>query len=153
MSVTVKFNDRDLENLDNLENDTTEYVEVPYGMYEVAVAGITYKESKAGNPMATIRFKVLNGEYKGNSIFYNQIVDEVWKFKVVSRLLNSFKTEVDLSSKNYVVDGVVDFDKYKEMLEAVYDDINSKGYEYALDYSENAKGWATYDIIEVFEKE
>ena len=76
MSVTVKFNDRDLENLDNLENDTTEYVEVPYGMYEVAVAGITYKERKAGNPMATIRFKVLNGEYKGNSIFYNQIVDE-----------------------------------------------------------------------------
>ena len=153
MSVTVKFNDRDLENLDNLENDTTEYVEVPYGMYEVAVAGITYKESKAGNPMATIRFKVLNGEYEGNSIFYNQIVDEVWKFKVVSRLLNSFKTEVDLSSKNYVVDGVVDFDKYKEMLEAVYDDINSKGYEYALDYSENAKGWAIYSIIEVFEKE
>ena len=103
MSITVKFSERDLESLDNLESNDTEYVEVPYGIYEVKLAGATYKLSKKDKPMAVIRFKVLTGEFEGQNIFCNQIVDTVWKFKVVARLMNSLKTDVDLSSKNYVV--------------------------------------------------
>ena len=101
--------------------------------------------------MATLRFKVIAGEFEGQSIFYNQIVDAVWKFKLVARLLNSLKTDVDLSSKNYVVDGTVDFDAYKDMLEAVYEDIKEKKFEYALNYNENEKGYPVYEIQEVFE--
>ena len=151
MSITVKFSEKDLENLDNLESDDTEYVEVPYGVYEVKLAGATYKLSKKGKPMAAIRFKVVAGEFEGQSIFCNQIVDAVWKFKVVARLMNSLKTDVDLSSKNYVVGGEVDFDAYKEMLEAVYEDIKDKKFEYALNYYENEKGYPVYEIQEVFE--
>lgn len=151
MSITVKFSEKDLENLDNLESNDVEYVEVPYGIYEVKLAGATYRESKKGTPMATLRFKVIAGEFEGQSIFYNQIVDAVWKFKLVARLLNSLKTDVDLSSKNYVVDGTVDFDAYKDMLEAVYEDIKEKKFEYALNYNENEKGYPVYEIQEVFE--
>ena len=38
MSITVKFSEKDLENLDNLESNDVEYVEVPYGIYEVKLA-------------------------------------------------------------------------------------------------------------------
>ena len=151
MSITVKFSEKDLENLDNLDSNDTEYVEVPYGIYEVKLAGATYKLSKKDKPMAVIRFKVLTGEFEGQNIFCNQIVDTVWKFKVVARLMNSLKTDVDLSSKNYVVGGEVDFDAYKEMLEAVYEDIKDKKFEYALNYYENEKGYPVYEIQEVFE--
>ena len=151
MSITVKFSERDLESLDNLESNDTEYVEVPYGIYEVKLAGATYKLSKKDKPMAVIRFKVLTGEFEGQNIFCNQIVDTVWKFKVVARLMNSLKTDVDLSSKNYVVGGEVDFDAYKKMLEAVYEDIKDKKFEYALNYYENEKGYPVYEIQEVFE--
>ena len=151
MSITVKFSEKDLENLDNLDSNDTEYVDVPYGIYEVKLAGATYKLSKKDKPMAVIRFKVLTGEFEGQNIFCNQIVDTVWKFKVVARLMNSLKTDVDLSSKNYVVGGEVDFDAYKEMLEAVYEDIKDKKFEYALNYYENEKGYPVYEIQEVFE--
>lgn len=150
MSITIKFSEKDLENLDNLESNDTEYVDVPYGIYEVAVAGITEKDNKKGVPMATVRFKVIAGEYEGQSIWYNQNVDAVWKFKAVAKLLNSLKTDVNTTSSTYVVDGEVDFEAYKEMLKAVYDDITEKGYEYALDYKENEKGYATYTITDVF---
>ena len=151
MSITVKFSEKDLENLDNLESNDTEYVEVPYGIYEVKLAGATYKLSKKDKPMAVIRFKVIAGEFEGQNIFCNQLVDTVWKFKVVARLLNSLKTDVDISSKNYVIDGAVDFDAYKDMLEAVYEDIKEKKFEYALNYHENEKGYPVYEIQEVFE--
>lgn len=151
MSIVVKFSDKDLENLDNLENTPTEYVDVPYGMYEVAVAGIKCKENKKGIPMVTVRFKVVgDSEYAGNGIFYNQNVDAVWKFKAVAKLLNSLKTDVNIASSAYVINGEVDFEAYNDMLEAVYEDITEKGYEYALDYKENEKGFATYTITDVF---
>lgn len=151
MSITINFSSKDLENLDNLESDDMEYVDVPYGTYEVEVASIKYKESKKGIPMATIRFKVVGeSEYAGNSIFYNQLVDVVWKFKKVAKLLDSLKSDVNISSANYVVDGQVDFDLYAKMLESVYDDITAKGYEYALNYEEDKKGYPTYTIVDFF---
>ena len=150
MSITVKFSEKDLENLDNLETDQMEYVDVPYGIYEVAVAGITEKDNKKGVPMVTVRFKVLAGEYEGQSIWYNQNVDTVWKFKVVAKLLNSMKTNVNIASSTYVVNGEVDFEAYNEMLKAVYDDITEQGFEYALEYKENEKGFKTYTITDVF---
>lgn len=153
MSISIKFNDKDLENLDNLESDDMEYVDVPYGMYEVAVAGIVEKDNKKGVPMVTIRFKVLAGEYAGQSIWMNQNVDVVWKFKTVAKMLNSLKTDVNISSSTYVVNGEVDFEAYNEMLKAVYEDITEKGYEYALEYKENEKGFKTYTITDVFESE
>lgn len=151
MSISIKFSEKDLENLDNLESNDMEYVDVPYGMYEVAVAKIEEKDNKKGVPMVSIRFKVLNGEYKGQNIWMNQNVDTVWKFKVVAKLLASLKTDINLGSSNFVVDGEVDFDAYNMMLDAVYEDITAKGYEYALDYTENDKGYKTYTITDVFE--
>ena len=151
MTMTVRFNEKDLENLDNLASEEKrEFVKVPYGRYEVAVAGIWCKENQYGIPRVTVRFKVVNGEFEGNSIFYNQNVDDVWKFKLVAKLLNSLKTDVNFSSSTYVFDGVVDFDAYNKMLNDVFDDIDSNGYEYALDYIENSKGYPTYTITDVF---
>ena len=151
MSITVKFSEKDLENLDNLDSNDTEYVEVPYGIYEVKLAGATYKLSKKDKPMAVIRFKVLTGEFEGQNIFCNQIVDTVWKFKVVARLMNSLKTDVDLSSENEIPVARQIVDAYKDMLEAVYEDIKEKKFEYALNYYENEKGYPVYEIQEVFE--
>lgn len=153
MSITVKFSEKDLENLDNLTSDYPERIDMKkiWGMYEVRVGKIIEKENTKGVPTVSIPFNILTGEYEGQTIWYNQPVTEPWMFKKVAKMLTSLKTDVDLSSKNFVVDGEVDFDKYNEMLAAVFDDLKSKGYEYALEYKDNGKGWGECTITEVFE--
>ena len=85
----------------------------------------------------------------------NKAVAEKWltRYPKLENFIAAGTISLKAAREILDVDRYFMYDVYKEMLEAVYDDINSKGYEYALDYSENAKGWATYNIIEVFEKE
>ena len=57
------------------------FKDVPHGTYEVEITKIDLVETgpnskEPGSPMVTIWFKVLEGEYKGSSIFMNQIVTQ-----------------------------------------------------------------------------
>ena len=153
MGMVIKFSEKDIESLDNLDSSDVERIDMRkmWGVYEVRVGKIMEKENSKGTPMVSIPFNIIAGEYEGQTIWYNQPVSEPWMFKKVAKMLTSLKTDVDLSSKNFVIDGEVDFDKYNEMLKAVYDDIKSEGYEYALEYKEGGSGWGECTITEVFE--
>ena len=48
------------------------YKEVPFGDYEVAIDKLELTASKAGDPMVSVWFKVVDGEFKGSRIFMNQ---------------------------------------------------------------------------------
>lgn len=50
------------------------FPEIPYGKYVVSVDNMELGESSKGDPMLIIRFEILAGEFKGQKIFYNGVM-------------------------------------------------------------------------------
>ena len=123
------------------ENGGGDYEEVPQGTYEVAVEKIELRESKKGDPMVSIWFKIIAGRYKNSIIFYNQVINQGFQIHLCNELLKSLDTGVN-----------VEFDSYAQYNEVLMDVAEgTKTLEYALKYGENKKGFPTYEITEVFE--
>lgn len=125
------------------ENGGGDYKEVPYGTYEVNVEKIELRESKKGDPMVTIWFNIIAGEFKNSKIFYNQVITQGFQIHLLNELLRSFDTGVN-----------VEFDTYAQYNEVLMDIAEgTQALEYALEYGENKKGYPTYKITDVFEAE
>jgi len=120
------------------------FKEVPHGDYEVKVEKLELIASKAGDPMVTAWFKVLEGEYKSSLIFMNQVVNQGFQIHIVNEFLRSLKSGIEIEFKNY--------SQYGQLLMDVHEAIDGK-YEYALDYGQNNKGFNTFEIVEVYELE
>ena len=125
------------------ENGGGNYEEVPYGTYEVNVEKIELRESKKGDPMVSIWFNIIAGNFKNSKIFYNQVINQGFQIHLFNEFLRSLDTGVN-----------VEFDSYAQYNEVLMDVAEgTKTLEYALKYGENKKGFPTYEIIEVFEAE
>ena len=125
------------------ENGGGNYEEVPYGTYEVNVEKIELRESKKGDPMVSIWFNIIAGNFKNSKIFYNQVINQGFQIHLLNEFLRSLDTGVN-----------VEFDSYAQYNEVLMDVAEgTKTLEYALKYGENKKGFPTYEIIEVFEAE
>ena len=121
-----------------------EYVDVPVGKYEVKLTKAELKASKAsGNPMVSMQFKVIAGDYKGQSIFMNQIVTQGFQLNIVNTFLRSMGTDIEIE--------FIDYKQYADMLLDVAE--ACEGLEFVLDYTENTKGYKDYKILEVFDVE
>lgn len=126
-----------------------DYPEVPVGTYEVKVEKMEAKMSKGGNPMVSIWFRILTGDFKDSFIFYNGVFHEDWmRHRVVdflSTLLddNNHKAEINLILKDSNINGVNDF------VMDIHEQVDGK-FEYLLDYG-LSKGYNTYTIKEVFD--
>ena len=135
----------------NQNTKGTDYPEVPVGTYEVKVEKMEAKMSKSNNPMVSIWFKILNGDFKGSMIFYTGVFHEDWmRHRVVeflSALLDddSHKAEINLILKDSNINEVNDF------VMDIHEQID-KHFEYLLDYG-LSKGYNTYTIKEVFDVE
>ena len=103
------------------------------------------KSSKNGDPMVSIWFKIINGEYKNSILFMNQVVTQGFQIHIVNELLRSLVGEmekpIDIDFKNYK--------QYSELLMDVFEEITGN-FEYALSYKENSKGFKTFKVEEVF---
>lgn len=141
------------------ENGGT-YKEVPVGTYEVKVEkmeltmsntdsnGNARDKSKPQNPMVSIWFKILNGEYKGSLIFYNKVVygtsNDGFMIRSNNELLKSLDSGVEVEFESY--------SQYAQLLLDIHEAIDGV-LEYALNYGENKQGYKTYEIEEVYECE
>jgi len=125
------------------ENGAT-YKEVPHGDYEVAIDKLELVKSKAGDPMVSVWFKVLNGEFKGSRIFMNQVIKEGFQVHIVNEFLRSLDTDLDIE--------FVTYKQYAQLLMDVHEAIEGN-LEYVLSYKEGKKGFSIYEIMEVFEVE
>lgn len=146
-----KFNE--MMDLDGLKADielasknTGEYVEVPFGDYEVKVVkleiGETGEKSKnPGMPMAKIWYEILTGDMKGNKIFQNQMLTGGFGIHKMNELLNDFETGLTIVFENY--------NQYNDLFEQVFAEIDGKA-EYQLSYGQNNKGFNTYTIVQRF---
>lgn len=120
------------------------YKEVPHGEYEVRIEKLELVESKAGDPMVTVWFKVLAGDYKGSMIFMNQIITKGFQIHIMNEFLRSLDSGYDVEFRSY--------SQYGQLLMDIHEAIDGK-LEYLLKYSEGKKGFSNYEIVDVYEVE
>ena len=131
-------------------SDTPVYKNVPDGEYEVSIIKMELVSTKETHkPMVSVWFKILNGDYKGQMIFMNQIIDyngehDSFKVKIVNDFLRSLDSDLNIEFQSYT--------QYTNLLMDVMEEIDGK-FEYGLKYTHNRKGFAQFEITEVFELE
>jgi len=118
--------------------------EVPHGEYEVKIEKLELVESKAGDPMVTVWFKVLAGDYKGSMIFMNQVITKGFQIHIMNEFLRSLDSGYDVEFRSY--------SQYGQLLMDIHEAIDGE-LEYLLKYSEGKKGFSNYEIVDVFEVE
>lgn len=136
---------------------TGQYKEVPHGDYEVAIHQMELKESKKGDPMVSIWFKIVSdGEFKGSMIFYNQVVTYGFQIHLVNDMLRKIVSE--MSDTRYLerieaVKNAADFsyEAYGNLIMDIFEAV-AESFEYALSYTANGKNknFNDYKIKEVF---
>lgn len=129
------------EDVKSASENKQEFKEVPHGTYEVKVDKMEIKSTQKGDPMASIWFKIVNGEYKNQRLFMNQVITQGFQVHIVNEFLRSLESDLDVEFVNYK--------QYNELLLDVLEAIDGK-LEYALEYGEN-KGFDTFKIKEVFD--
>ncbi len=126
-------------------SDTPVYKDVPDGEYEVKIDKMELVATKETHkPMVSAWFKIVSGDLKGQLIFMNQVVDEAFKIHIVNDFLRSLSTDKEIEFVNYK--------QYGNLLMDVMEDIDGR-FEYGLSYTHNRKGYAVFEIKEVFDLE
>ncbi len=148
-NIWEKF-DREID-IEGLQKDVQEaaenganFREVPHGEYEVKIEKLELVESKAGDPMVTVWFKVLAGDYKGSMIFMNQVIIKGFQIHLMNEFLRSLDSGYDIEFKSY--------SQYGQLLMDIHEAIDGQ-LEYGLKYGEGKKGFNTYEITNVYEVE
>lgn len=139
----------DMVDLKGLKSDVKEaedkgssFDEVPHGSYEVKIDKMELTESKNGDPMVTIWFKILEGKQKDRLIFMNQVIIKGFQVHLMNVFLKSFDTDADVHFETYT--------QYAKLIEYIKDYIGMNGLEFELEYGER-KGYNTFKIVQVFE--
>lgn len=118
--------------------------EVPHGEYEVKIEKLELVESRAGDPMVTVWFKVLAGDYKGSMIFMNQVITKGFQIHIMNEFLRSLDSGYDVEFRSY--------SQYGQLLMDIHEAIDGE-LEYLLKYSEGKKGFSNYEIVDVYDVE
>lgn len=137
-----EFNTAELiQDLENVESGKQERKEVPHNTYEVKITKLELTKSQSGKPMVSCWFKIIAGEYKGQLIFMNQVINSGFGLHKSNIFLKSI-TNLPITFES--------FKQYGLLLIDVMEDIEEK-YEYQLNYSKDAKGYNTFIIEKIFE--
>jgi hypothetical protein len=120
-----------------------EFKDVPKAKYEVKITKLELRASKKSDePMLACWMKIIAGQYKGQYIFYYQMLTTGFGIHAANDFLRSLESGVDIAFDN--------FKQYNDMLMDVMEAIEAEKLEYVLDYGENDKGYKTYKIDDVF---
>lgn len=140
-----KYEEDLIKAVEELENEKdAEYEEIPLGNYEVKIDRMEVKDSKKASKMLSIWFRILEGTYKGQIIFYNQVLENQYGIRFANVMLKS------LCEGNISVN-FQGFSAYEDLTDRIKNYVDNNKLEYELAYSENKKGFKEYKIIAVFE--
>lgn len=127
------------------------FKEVPPDTYEVMVEKMELIASKKGDPMVSIWFKIVAGDFKNSRIFYNQVVQNGVGIHFNNELLRS----MDLDAVHAIEDnGGKLFQTYKQYANLLMDcaeEIDAAKLSFQLEYGEGKNSFHTYSITDVFE--
>lgn len=123
------------------EAENSEYVEVPLGDYEVKVDNMELKISKSGNPMVSIWFRIVAGDYNNNLLFMNQVINQPFQIGLANKILRALDPNKEVEFESY--------SKYANLILDIFEEIDGK-FEYAIRYGEK-KGFSTFEVLDIFE--
>lgn len=123
------------------EAENSEYVEVPLGDYEVKVDNMELKISKSGNPMVSIWFRIVAGDYNNNLLFMNQVINQPFQIGLANKILRALDPNKNIEFETY--------SQYANLIMDIYEEIDGK-FEYAIRYGEK-KGFSTFEVLDIFE--
>lgn len=129
---------------DEQNSSSGSFREVPHGNYEVRIEKLELVESSKGDPMVSIWFRILSGDFANSMIFYNQVINKGFGLHKANEFLRSLDSGIEVEFKS--------FRQYGELLMDIREAIDGK-LEYNLAYTEGKKGFSNYEIEEVFETE
>lgn len=121
------------------------FEEIPFDKYYVSVAKMELSSSKKGDPMLSVRFRILEGKYKNQLIFMNNLVTNEYGIHNSNEFMRSLDSGINISWTG-------SYEAYANLIDSVFEAVE-KRLEYALDYSSNSNGYPTIKIEEVFDKE
>jgi hypothetical protein len=135
--------------LDGLKQDiqaaaerNTERVEVPDGQYECKVEKMEMKESKSGNPMISIWFRILAGDFKNSVLFMNQTIHTGFGLHTAKKMLSDMDTGLPVDFQSFA--------QFAGLIESVKEAIETQKLEYAVKYTTTKNDFKNFEITEVF---
>lgn len=135
--------------LEGLKNDiqaaserNTERVEVPDGQYECKVEKMEMKESKTGNPMISIWFRILAGDFKNSVLFMNQTIHTGFGLHTAKKTLSDMDTGLPIDFQSFA--------QFAGLIESVKEAIETQKLEYAVKYTTTKNDFKNFEITEVF---
>src|SRR5690625_2002967 len=141
------------EDVEEVEkNGGGSFTEVPDGEYEVEVNKMEMRESKACDPMLTIWFKILEGDYEGQLIFYNGVMQpqNTNAFGIQTHRNNEMLRALwDCEKDDVKFTGFAD---YADLVLDIHEEIDG-AFEYLLKKEKNKDGFDEFKILEVYELE
>ena len=136
-------------NLEGLKEDikaaadrNTERVEVPDGQYECKVEKMEMKESKTGNPMVSIWFRIVAGDFKNSVLFMNQTIHTGFGLHTAKKMLSDMDTGLGIDFQS--------FTQFAGLIESVKEAIETQKLEYAVKYTTTKNDFKNFEITEVF---
>lgn len=136
-------------NLEGLKEDikaaadrNTERVEVPDGQYECKVEKMEMKESKTGNPMISIWFRIVAGDFKNSVLFMNQTIHTGFGLHTAKKTLSDMDTGLPIDFQS--------FTQFASLIESVKEAIETQKLEYAVKYTTTKNDFKNFEITEVF---
>lgn len=148
MSIFDKWNEaidpkKYAEEVKEIEKNGGDYEDVPHGEYEVKIDKMELRESRKGDPMFSVTFKIVSGEHKNRLIFMNQVVLQPFQIHIVNEFLRSLETPASID-----FDG--NYSHWNDLIFDIMEQIDGKC-EFLLDYGENQKGYNTFKIKEIYD--
>ena len=150
-NVDIEALQADVEEVEK-NGGTGDYPEIPDGQYEVEVEVMELVESKKGDPMLKIWFKILEGDYTGQKIFYYKVMqpqnDGAFGYQLHQNN-EMLRALWDCEKEDVKFTG---FEDYAELVLDIHEDIEGK-FEYLLKKEKDDKGYDQFEIVEIFEVE
>jgi hypothetical protein len=126
-----------------------EFKDVPTGEYECEINKMEIKKSSTKKPMFSCWMKILKGDYKGQMMFMNQIIEQGFQIHIVNQFLRDLAPDFD-DEIEFTAEG--GYTAYNDLIMDVFEYV-TKNYEYAIKKSKNNKGYDVYYVNSVFDKE
>lgn len=127
--------------IEEAKNSSPDYEEVPEGTYNVKIDQVALKASKKGKPMTSIWFRILDGKFKNNILFYNQPLDQGWAIDRDTEFLQSLDPEFKVEFTTY--------ESYEDVIRGVAE--SCAGLVYEMELGSSRSGFPTLKVKKIYE--
>jgi len=130
-------------------SENSDYPEIPDGSYEVGVEKMELTTSKAGDPMVTIWFVIEDGDFKGQRLFHNGVIqpqnDRAVGFQIHrnNELLRALSDDDEVKFE--------DFAQYADLILDIAEEIIEDKWAYEVKKSTNNKGYTSLEVVQILD--